>query len=291
MNRETPLLPISDAREAALFFVVGALCFLAALAALTTRGTYTAAQAWGAQIVGEVTVQLRDTDRRGAEAATNLVQDMAGVESARLLSREEVGEALEPFFGTDGMPAGMPQPLIMVIEALSDDGNALAPFVEASLLGAGFNAQASANGQYSDDIKDLLSVLRMVALGVVMLLSATAIAVIAFATHAALLARRDIVDVLHLSGAEDRYIAGLFERRFWVLALQAGAGGAIAALMVTALIVFSGSNASEVETQLLPRLSLDFWDIVILLVTPVAAGLAARMAARITVMTSLRETL
>ncbi|MBR9834611.1 MAG: cell division protein FtsX, partial [Alphaproteobacteria bacterium] len=47
MSRETPLLPISDAREAALFFVVGALCFLAALAALTTRGTYTAAKAWG----------------------------------------------------------------------------------------------------------------------------------------------------------------------------------------------------------------------------------------------------
>ncbi|MCF6328820.1 MAG: hypothetical protein L3J02_03360, partial [Henriciella sp.] len=174
MSRETPLLPISDAREAALFFVVGALCFLAALAALTTRGTYTAAQAWGAQIVGEVTVQLRDTDRRGAEAATALVQDMAGVESARLLSREEVNQALEPFFGTAGMPAGMPQPLIMVVEALSDDGNALAPFVEASLLGAGYNAQASANGQYSDDIKDLLSVLRMVALGVVILLSATA---------------------------------------------------------------------------------------------------------------------
>ena len=34
-RRETPLLPVSDAREAALFFVVGALCFLAALAALS----------------------------------------------------------------------------------------------------------------------------------------------------------------------------------------------------------------------------------------------------------------
>ncbi|MEL6862343.1 MAG: hypothetical protein AAGL11_10930 [Pseudomonadota bacterium] len=114
---------------------------------------------------------------------------------------------------------------------------------------------------------------------------------IAFATHAALLARRDIVDVLHLSGAEDRYIAGLFERRFWILALQAGMGGAIAALMVTALIVFSGSSAEGVEAQLLPQLSLDFWDIVILLVTPIMAGLAARMAARLTVLASLKDTL
>ena len=291
MNRETSLLPTSDAREAALFFVVGALCFLAALAALTTRGTYTAAKAWGAQIEGEVTIQLLGSDRRSAQAAADALGDIAGVKDARVLSHEEANDALEPYFGTGGMPAGLPQPLIIVVEAVNGDGTALVTPIETLLAGRGLDAAVSANWQYSSDVEGLLRVLRMIALGVVCLLSATAIAVIAFATHAALLARRDIVDVLHLSGAEDRYIAGLFERRFWLLALQAGAGGALAALMVTALIVFSGSNAGDVEAQLLPRLSLDFWDFVILLVTPIAAGLAARMAARITVMASLKETL
>ena len=65
----------------------------------------------------------------------------------------------------------------------------------------------------------------------------------------------------------------------------------MAALMVTALIVFTGSGAQGGEAQLLPRLSLDFWDIVILLVTPIMAGLAARFAARLTVLASLKETL
>ena len=37
MARETPLLPVEDAREMALFFVVGALCFLAALATLSAK--------------------------------------------------------------------------------------------------------------------------------------------------------------------------------------------------------------------------------------------------------------
>ena len=68
-RRETSLLPSSDAREAALFFVIGALCFLAALAALTTRGTYKAAEDWGAQIEGDITVVMRDTDRRTAQGA------------------------------------------------------------------------------------------------------------------------------------------------------------------------------------------------------------------------------
>lgn len=289
-KRLTPLLPVSDAREAALFFVVGALCFLAALAALTTRGTYKAAEAWGAQIEGDLTVVMRDTDRRTAEQAAERVEALANVFEARVLSRDEVEALLEPSLGPGGMPDGLPVPMLMAVQAdmaVGDPSARIADILEELAI----DGDVAGNAGYAENVRSALGVLRLVALSVVALLSATAIAVIAFATHAALLARKDIVDVLHLSGAEDRYIAGLFERRFWVLALQAGMGGAVAALMITALIVFSGGGADGVEAQLLPRLSLDFWDIIILLVTPVAAGIAARLAARITVMASLKATL
>ncbi|MEO1189292.1 MAG: cell division protein FtsX [Pseudomonadota bacterium] len=289
-RRETPLLPATDAREAALFFVIGALCFLAALAALTTRGTYKAAEAWGAQIEGDITVVMRDTDRRSAEDAAEQVASLATVFEARILSREEVEALLEPSLGPGGMPDGLPVPMLMVVQADPAVGDP-SPDIERILDDVGIEGDVAGNAGYADNVRGALGVLRLVALCIVALLSATAIAVIAFATHAALLARRDIVDVLHLSGAEDRYIAGLFERRFWVLALQAGLGGAVAALMVTALIVFTGGGSNSVEIQLLPRLSLDFWDIIILLVTPVAAGLAARIAARLTVLASLKDTL
>lgn len=289
-RRETSLLPSSDAREAALFFVIGALCFLAALAALTTRGTYKAAEAWGAQIEGDITVVMRDTDRRTAENAADRVSGLATVFEARVLSRDEVEALLEPSLGPGGMPEGLPVPMLMVVQADTAVGDP-SPDIERILNEVGVDGDVAGNAGYADNVRGALGVLRLVALSIVALLSATAIAVIAFATHAALLARRDIVDVLHLSGAEDRYIASLFERRFWVLALQAGLGGAVAALMITALIVFSGGGSQGVESQLLPRLSLDFWDIVILLVTPVMAGLAARLAARLAVLASLKETL
>lgn len=289
-RRDSPLLPSTDAREAALFFVIGALCFLAALAALTTRGTYKAAEAWGAQIEGDITVVMRDTDRRTAQSVTDRVGRLANVFEARLLSQDEVEVLLEPSLGPGGLPEGLPIPMLMVVQADMAVGDPSAE-IKRLLAEAGIDGDVAGNAGYADNVRGALGVLRLVALSIVALLSATAIAVIAFATHAALLARRDIVDVLHLSGAEDRYIAALFERRFWILALQAGLGGAVAALMVTALIVFTGSGSQGVEAQLLPRLSLDFWDIVILLVTPIAAGLAARVAARLTVLNSLKETL
>ncbi|MEM1036920.1 MAG: cell division protein FtsX [Pseudomonadota bacterium] len=289
MSKETPLLPVSDAREAALYFVVGALCFLAALAALVSRGTYTAAEAWSAQVEGEITVILEDADRRSADGLAGQIEGLAGVVEARVLTREELETLLEPSFGPGGMPEGLPLPLLIAV--LSDPETDVSDEITALAATAGLDAEVSAHSGYARDVRRALSVLRMVALGAVALLAATAIAVIAFATHAALLARRDIVDVLHLSGAEDKFIAGLFERRFWVLALKAGAVGALLALMVTALIVFSGGAQGETAAQLLPQLSLDFVDLVILTLTPVLAGLSSRMAAHITVMQSLKGTL
>ena len=230
---------------------------------------------------------MRDTDRRTAEQAAARVSELANVFEARVLSREEVEALLEPSLGPGGMPDGLPVPMLMVVQADTAVGDP-SQSVEGVLDDLGIDGDVAGN---AENVRGALGVLRLVALSIVALLSATAVAVIAFATHAALLARRDIVDVLHLSGAEDRYIAGLFERRFWILALQAGLGGSVAALMITALIVFTGSGSEGVEAQLLPRLSLDFWDIVILLVTPLMAGLAARMAARLTVLASLKDTL
>ena len=290
MTRETPLLPHTEAREAALFFVIGALCFLAALAALTTRGTYAAAAAWGDQIEGEFTVILQDTDRRTATGIAEDIAALGGIDGARLLSEDELDDLLAPSFGPGGLPEGLPLPLLIAVQAAPDAPDP-EPRIKAILDAEEVVGEVSGHGGFARQVQRALGVLRLIGIAAVSLLAATAIAVIAFATHAALLARRDIVDVLHLSGAEDRFIAGLFARRFWLLALQAGSGGALAALMTTALIVFSAGSSGAVGSQLLPRLSLDVVDFGILFATPVIAGMAARYAARITVMQTLKESM
>lgn len=289
MARSTSLLPESDAREAALFFVVAALCFLAVLAALTARGTYTAAHAWSAQVEGEMTVRLTDTDRRGAEEAATMIAAMDGVTEARVLGEQELEELLAPSFGPGGIPDGIPLPLLIAVSA-DTDTSALADAINIALSESGYVGVAEAHSTYAAEVRKALATLRVAAIGMVILLAMTGIAVIAFATHAALLARKDIVDVLHLAGAEDAFIARLFQRRFWTLGLKAGSAGSVAALAVTAMIVFSAQSSSA-PNELLPKLSLDFWDLAILVVSPVIGGLAARFAARLTVSQSLKSAL
>ena len=287
MAKETPLLPLEDAREMALFFVVGALCFLAALATLSAKSTYGAARSWTAEVEGELTVSLPDADRRGAEAARKLIESTDGIRETRLLSKAEIDALLEPNFGSRGLPESLPLPQLIAVTA-EPDVEFIGPTLERRLTEAGFVNAVDEHADWAGDVRRMLAIARLVALTAVALLASTAVAVIAFATHAALLARRDIVDVLHLAGARDRYIAGLFERRFWLLGIRAGAVGALLALGAAAAMIFA-VHSSGARTGLLPELSLDFLDLIILILTPLIAGLAARLAARVTVIRSLKS--
>lgn len=285
--RENSLLPLEDAREAALFFVVGALCFLAALAALSAKSTYGAARAWTAEVEGEFTVSLSGADADAAAAVALLLAGVDGVQTARAFSDGEINALLEPNFGQSGLPDDLPVPRLIAVTAESGAQGLGARLADA-LETAGHDAAVDAHAEWASDVREMLSVSRLVALSIVALLSASAIAVIAFATHAALLARRDIVDVLHVAGARDSFIAGLFERRFWLLGLRAGTVGALVALASVAVLIAWGRSGAE-RTGLLPQLSLDFADLAVLVVTPVIAGLAARLAAGVTVMRSLKS--
>lgn len=286
-TRESSLLPLEDAREAALFFVVGALCFLAALAALSAKSTYGAASAWTAEVEGEFTVSLSGADAAAAAEAARLLAALEGVDSARVFTDAEINALLAPNFGQSGLPADLPVPRLIAVTG-EGDTDALGTRMSEALKGAGYDAAVDSHTEWAGDVRRMLGISRMVALFIVVLLSATAIAVIAFATHAALLARRDIVDVLHVAGARDRFIAGLFERRFWLLGLRAGTVGALVALATVAILITLGRSGAE-RSGLLPQLSLDFPDLAVLVVTPVIAGLAARIAAGITVMRSLKS--
>ena len=117
-----------------------------------------------------------------------------------------------------------------------------------------------------------------------LLVACAAGAVVAFATRAGLAARRDVVEVLHLSGAKDRYIAGLFQRRFAFLAARAGLYGAIAAAAVAA--VARGLGGSDGFT---PALPFAWSDLSWATPCPLAAALVAAVAARRTAMSILGE--
>ena len=81
--KRTPLLPSEDAREAALFFVVSALCFLAALTGLATRAAYGAAESWAGQVQGEITIRMSEAGEADATRLAEALANLEGVLSAK----------------------------------------------------------------------------------------------------------------------------------------------------------------------------------------------------------------
>lgn len=279
-----PLLPREDAREAALFFVVCALCFLATLSGLVARSAYAAADSWTAHVTGQITIRVRGSDADTARAV-GLAAATPGIVTARSLSRKESEDLLRPWLGASGVPEDLPLPHLIAAEA-SSGHTGLTDALGQTLSNAGIDATVDDHVVWSEDVRRATDSAGLMALFAVGLLGATGIAVIAFATHATLLARRDIVELLHLSGASDGFISGLFERRFLMLGVQAGTVGALLAFGAAAFILFAVKQTDQ-HVWLLPQLSLSLADGLILGVAPLLAGLASMLAAKLTVMRSL----
>ena len=285
--KPAPLLPRQDGRDRSLTFVVACLCFLACLSVYAMLASSRAAGGWRRELSASATVQVRPKPgETGGEAAASAAETLAGlpgVSEAQALDRAAAEKLLEPWLGKGNIPDDLPIPHLVTVE-LDPQHPAGVAAMNAALKAAGLDATVDDHSRWMHDVEASGAAVRGVTLTGTLLVAAAAGAVIAFATRAGLAARRDVVEVLHLSGARDRYIAGLFQRRFAFLAARAGLYGALAAAGATALA--RGLGGSDGFT---PALPFAWSDLAWAAPCPLAAALVAAVAARRTAMSILAE--
>jgi len=279
-------LPGGDGRDRSLVFVVAVLCFLACLTVFAAIAGDRAAQGWRQDLAASATVQVRPSGRETpSEAAARAAEVLAGVRGvveAKVLDRAEAERLLEPWLGRGNIPEDLPLPRLVTIDL---DPTAPAPpeALRAALRTAGVDADLDDHSRWTTEVERAGLVVRTAALFACALTAAAAAAVIAFATRAGLAARRDVVEVLHLSGAHDRFVAGLFQRRFASLAARAGVFGAAAAVAVAA-----GARLLGGQQGITPVLPLEWLDLLAAAPCPILAALVAAWSARGTALAILR---
>lgn len=268
-----PLLPRNDPRDHVLLFVVGVLSFLACLTVIAALGANRAAQGWQADLVGSASVLVRpsggETVDAAAARATEALAGVRGVTQAAMMDRQAAEALLKPWLDAEVL-ADLPVPRLVTLE-LDRKAPATVAELTRALSAAGVDATVDDHAQWMKEIVGAGRMARIAALGVALLLAATAAAVIAFATRAAITAWRETVEVLHLAGAQDRFVADLFMQRFARLAAVGGGIGAVAAMIIAAAMRLAGGSAG-----LTPVLPIGWTD----LIAPVfAPGLAAAVGA------------
>jgi cell division transport system permease protein len=217
--------------------------------------------------------------------ATAVLQATPGVVRAEALDRAQVEALLLPWLGAENLLAELPLP--GVIDVRIETG--------AAIDLAGLNDRLAAVGAIADDPARLLdraarivAFIRLLGFTVVGLIALATLVMVVFATRAGLAAHNDAIEVLHVIGATDRFVARQFERHVLTLALQGGIPGLAAAV---AVIYVLGVMAQAIDAALLPAFSLSWWAWAGLAALPLGTALLATVTARLTVLGNLRATI
>ena len=282
-----PLMPRGDARDGGLVFVIAVLCFFACLTALAALAADRAAGGWSAQLRGSATVLVRPSGGESVDAAAaraaEALAGVRGVREAAALEKDKALALLQPWLGKDALADDLPVPRLVTLE-LDGDHPATVADMDAALKAEGVDATVDDHSLWIRDIVRAGLWARAAAAGVFALTAGAAAAVIAFAARSALITRREIVEVLHVSGAADGYIAGLLQRRFAGMAFGAGVLAAAAAGLVGA-----GARLLGGGEGLTPALPVAWIDLAALLPCPILAAGVATVAARLAALRLLKE--
>jgi cell division transport system permease protein len=296
--RPGPLLPRGDTRDGGLVFVIAVLCFFACLSALAALAADRAARGWATQLQGSATVLVRprggeSVDAAAARAAETLA-GVKGVNEAVALEKDKAVALLQPWLGKDvlaqgggpgqtGLADDLPIPRLVTLE-LDKNAPPSADTLDRALRAQGIDATVDDHSLWIGDIVRAGRWARAAAAGVFALTALAAAAVIAYAARSALAARREIVEVLHISGAQESFIAGLLVRRFAQMAFGAGVAAAVFAALAGAAARLAGGGAG-----LTPALPVAWIDLLALLPCPFLAAGVAALAVRLAALRLLKD--
>jgi cell division transport system permease protein len=279
-------------------FLVAAMAFLAALALAGWTGAAGLSRHWQEGAGSALTVQVPNPKAPAAAhqdgarlaAVLALLDGTPGIASARTLPEEEINDLLRPWLGAGAERVSVPLPAVVAVQLNGMvDPIALGQRVAAVAPGS----MVEDHGVWIGRLSALARSLQACAGLALALVVAVAATVIAVATRAGLVARREAIEIVHGLGATDGFIAGRFAARATLLAALGGLGGAMLATPVLLTLArlaepFTGTTREiETVTAALEALPIELW--LALPGLPVAAAIIGFLTAQGTVRRWLRQ--
>lgn len=279
-------LPIRrDTASRFVLWLVMVLVFMAALAVTVNSYIGVLLTDWDRSVSGTLTVQIpvAATGDKALNAAvvkvTNVLKRHPAVKRAEALPRAKVIELLKPWLGEGDAVSDLPLPALIDVEMRTQDAEAIAA-VTASVKTAAPDAVIDDHRVWLNRVMGLAQGFSVVALTIMVLVTGSLGLTVVFATRASLAEFAQVIEVLHVVGAKDAYVAGQFARR----ALAQGVlGGAAGLVLYAPALAAVGYLASRVDEEILPAATLPPSHWLTLLALPVFAGLIAMLTAHITV--------
>ena len=277
-------LPLAgDASARFLPWIIGCMVYLAALALAGALSAENLASRWHAELAGRFTVELPPSPPSSEKEAklrdiTGLLSKIDGVIAVKLVGASEKAALLQPWLGGIELPDDIALPDLIVVEA----GKAVdLAKVSVDLIAIDPAIRVDDHANWHGDLLAFSNSMTIVALIVLSLIALTAVSTVIFVTRTGLAIHRRVIEIVHLVGAQDTYIA----RQFLFHALRLGlAGGAVGAALAAATWLGLQRWLSGGNSGLLPSLTLSTGDWLAVAAVPVALAIVAMFTAQVTVL-------
>lgn len=286
-RRPGPIVPSQSLAGKALVTVIAIMTFLSSLTLGAVTLVRDQASQWESQIAREATIQVKPADGLDMEAAlataAGIAQQTDGVRSVRIIDRAATARLLEPWLGSGLNIDELPVPRLVIVTI---DPDKLPDFqgLRARLSAEVPTASLDDHRTWVDRLVAMARMTVLIGVGVlVLILSATVLSVV-FATRGAMAGNQHIIEVLHFVGAESRFIAREFRRRFFLTGVKGAAAGGIGATL--AFVAFSFLSGWQQATPEADQAAALFGDFSIGVDGYVGVGLIVLLTALLTALTT-----
>jgi cell division transport system permease protein len=288
-SRRSDLPLEQDATSRFLPWLVAPMVFLCAVALASVFILNGLIGRWDRDVSGTLTVEISvapgdagesaERTRDRVERAVTLLNQFPGIANAKALSQDQLVALLAPWLGNSDLLKELPLPALIDVTTQPDTPPDLTILTE-KLSQAVSGASLDDHRVWLSRLIGLSRSIELLASAIVLLIGGVTSATVFYATRTGMAIHQEVIEVLHLIGAPDDYIARQFADRAFVLGLK---GGVIGLILTLPILTAIGFYARRMEGGFLAELSLPISGWVSVLALPALAALLAMLTARTTV--------
>lgn len=253
---------------------------------------------WNKSILGSITVQIipiHDSNKEKAQAqllayeekAVEFLKSVNGIIKVTPLNNEQLEDLLRPWLGDDVSISDLPAPRIIDVK-IAKDAKIDFDQLREDLSQASPQASLDNHKIWLNKLIALTDGMKLIATTILALVIAITSGAIFYTTQMSMGLHKNIIEILHIIGAKDTYIAQQYAKRMGFLGLVGGMFGLVFAIPA---IFFIGNLANAIKGGIISDATLGIDDWIYILVLPLFSMFISMTTAYYTVKNTLKKML
>ncbi|MDR2933950.1 MAG: hypothetical protein LBU68_01560 [Rickettsiales bacterium] len=285
---------IVDSDSNLLSLITALMVFIASLSAMCVMGVNNLFNAWNQDLNGQITIQALPFDKKNnvmtkVELKKKVDDILINLKSRKefsnvnLITDSEIDEMLKPWLGASVESFDIPIPYLIDAKVdYSDDGeHTNLAVLERDLKDVFGPLSIEDHKKWLTDIRKIKSSVQFLAYFILVAIILTTSVTVIYTTSASFKAQKNSVEIFHLIGAFDEFIASQFARSVFKLTLLGSLTGFVLFLIVFGVIA---AIISDLTGTIFDYMQFSFVDVFTIFSIPFISAMLAKSTAKNTVL-------